>query len=142
MIPVPNTTSLLATGPAGTYYVAVRGVNAAGQGPRSNEVVVTLPGGAPPCGAPPSAPTGLGATVVGATVTLTWSASFGCAPTSYVVEAGSAAGLANLAVLDTGNTTTTFVNPGTPSGTYFVRVKGRNASGTSGPSNEIVVLVP
>jgi hypothetical protein len=142
VIPVGNVTNLPAAGPAGTYFVAVRGVNAAGDGPRSNEVVVVLPGGVPPCGAVPAAPTGLTSVINGNDVRLTWTASFGCAPTSYVIEAGSATGLANLAVIDTGGVGTVYDAPGVGSGTYFVRVRGRNAVGTGAASTEIIVFVP
>src|SRR6185295_9274567 len=49
----------------------------------------------------PSAPIGLAATVSGATVVLTWLApATGGAPTSYVLQAGSASGLADLANSD------------------------------------------
>ena len=142
-IQVGNVTALQATGPAGRYFAAVRGVNAVGEGPRSNEVAIDLPGGGPPpCGAPPTAPTGLTVNVVGRDVTLNWVVSFDCAPTSYVIEAGSATGQADLAVLNTVDATTSFFNPNTPPGTYFVRVRGRNASGDSGTSNEVIVIVP
>jgi hypothetical protein len=71
-------------------------------------------------------------------LTLTWQAPGGaCAPTQYVIEAGSSAGLSNLASLPTGTSSTTFATGGVPNGTYFVRVRSSNASGTSGPSNEV-----
>jgi hypothetical protein len=44
IVPVGNVLTLSAPGvPPGTYYVRVRAVNAAGQGPPSNEVAVTVP---------------------------------------------------------------------------------------------------
>jgi hypothetical protein len=42
---------------------------------------------------------------------------------------------------DTGGPATSLTAVGVGSGMYFVRVKGRNACGTSAASNEIVVLV-
>jgi hypothetical protein len=90
---------------------------------------------------PPGAPTGLGALVAGGNVTLNWTAAGGCAATSFIVEAGSASGLADLAVLNTGSTLPTFLATA-PSGTYFVRVRATNAFGTSAPSNEVVIVVP
>ena len=140
---VGNTTTVTVTGPPGTYFVAVRGVNAAGQGPRSNEVILVLPGGGGGgCNLAPNAPTGLTAQVNGSTVTLAWTASTGCAATSYVLEAGSSAGTSNLANFNTGNANAGYLAPAVPSGTYFVRVRGTNASGTSSASNEVTVIVP
>jgi predicted phage tail protein len=75
-------------------------------------------------------------------VTLQWTApSGGDAATSYVVEAGSSSGLSDIASLNTGSTSTTLVVIGVPTGTYFVRVRAVNSSGTSAPSNEVVVVV-
>src|SRR5262249_14718667 len=91
--------------------------------------------------APPGPPSGLGATVSGQTVSLTWNASStGGSPTAYVLQAGSSAGQSNLAASNVGLTTSA-TPTGVPAGTYFVRVVAANASGTSGPSNEIVVSV-
>jgi hypothetical protein len=137
-------TSFVATGvPAGRYFVRVRARNAAGTGPASNEIIVIVGAAAPPCASAPGVPTALLATVSGATLTLTWTAPDGspCPPTSYTIEAGSAAGLSNLAIVGTGNTATTFTAPNVPSGTYFVRVRAMSLFGVSGPSNEVVVTV-
>jgi hypothetical protein len=71
---------------------------------------------------------------------LTWSAAAGNA-TTYVIEAGTASGLADLGTLPTGYLDTTFSTP-VPAGTYFVRIRAANAFGASGPSNEVVVVVP
>jgi len=126
--------------PAGTYYVRVGGGNDAGTSAPSNEVVVFV-GGVTSCSVRPDPPVELRSTVAGSTVTLEWGAAVG-SPTSYIVEAGSSAGLANLLVSDTGNTGRVMVASGVGHGTYFVRVRGRNACGVSDPSNEAVVVVP
>lgn len=90
----------------------------------------------------PGAPINLTATVVGSTVTLVWMASPSMDPvTTYVLEAGSSAGAANLANFATGGAATSFVAPGVGAGTYFVRVRSQNASGTSAASNEVVITV-
>lgn len=115
----------------GTYYVRVRGVNAYGVSGPSNEIVVQGQGG-------PGQPTGLVATGSGSTVNLRWNApTSGSAPTGYILEAGSAPGLSNLATLTIGNQTT--FSTTAPPGTYYVRVRAINARGAGNPSNEIVV---
>jgi hypothetical protein len=104
----------------------------------SVEVMVAV-GGVP---APPTAPAELSSSVSGSTVTFTWSPPFSGTPTSYVLEAGSAPGLRNLAVFDTGSPATTLAVPGVPRGAYYVRLRGRNAQGVGLASNEHVVVVP
>jgi hypothetical protein len=90
----------------------------------------------------PGTSSNLSAAVNGTTVVLNWSAGAGSDPaTSYVVEAGSATGRSDLAVFDTGNPATTLTVTSVPAGTYFVRVRSRNSSGVSAPSNEITVIV-
>jgi hypothetical protein len=124
----------------GTYFVRVRAQNAAGVSAVSNEVVVTV--GQSACTSAPNAPTGLTAAASGSTVTITWSApGGGCAPTSYILQAGSAAGLSNLAVTNTGSVATTLVVTNVGAGTYFIRVLATNASGQSAPSNEVRLVV-
>ncbi len=93
-------------------------------------------------GQPPQAPTALTATVNINTVVLNWSP----APTSgvalsYIVEAGSSTGLANLELLTVPGTTPTLTVTAVPPGVYFVRVRARNSLGTSAPSPETVVSV-
>ena len=61
----------------------------------------------------------------------------GYAATGYVIEAGSAPGLSDLATLPVGNVTRFVTTP--PPGVYYVRVRAINGRGPSGPSNEIVV---
>ncbi|HMF92659.1 MAG TPA: BACON domain-containing carbohydrate-binding protein [Vicinamibacterales bacterium] len=125
--------------PAGTYFVRVRAKNGAGVSGPSNEVVVTVTGGG---ACAPGAPTGLSASASGSTVTLAWTAPGGsCVPTGYVIEAGSGPGLANLANFNTGTGGTTFIASGVGAGTYYVRVRASNQSGTSGPSNEATLVV-
>jgi photosystem II stability/assembly factor-like uncharacterized protein len=132
-----SATSFQTTAPPGTYYVRVRGVSACGIGPASNEVPLAV-GSALPLPGPPE---NLGFSVSGSTVTVTWSApSTGGAATSYVVEAGSGPGLANLAVLPV--TGSPLVAQGVPAGTYFVRVRARNATGAGLPTGDATVRVP
>ena len=136
-----QTTALTVTGvPNGVYCVTVRAINADGASGPSNEVIVVVPGGGGSCNAAPDAPTNFAATVVGNNVTLGWAApAGGCPPTGYVIQAGSAPGLTDLAVLNVGAVTTLAVVA--PPGTYYARVLALNAFGASAPSAEIIVTV-
>jgi hypothetical protein len=80
-----------------------------------------------------SSPTNFSAQVSGLSVLLSWQPSSGAS--SYVLEAGTSSGSTNVFVGDVGNTTT--LGAQGPAGTFFARVRARNASGTSGPSNEV-----
>ena len=126
---------------AGTFFVRVRAGNASGVSGPSNEATLVVGGGTPtPCGGAPAAPGGLRFSVTGSTVVLEWSGSAGAA--SYVVEAGSSSGASNLVVSDTGSAATSMTATGVGAGTYFVRMRARNSCATSGPSNEVTIVVP
>lgn len=131
-------TSLSTSGvPNGTFFIRVRGTNASGVGPASTEVSFTIG----PL-VPPGSPSGLTATVSGSTIALTWLApTTGGAPASYAIVVGSAPGLSNLGIFAVG-LTTTFGASAIPPGTYYVRIVATNAAGASGPSNEVIVIVP
>jgi hypothetical protein len=119
--------------PPGRYYVRVRARNAVGTSAPSNEVLIVA-------GNPPGPPSGLSATANAMTITLNWTApATGDPVSSYVIEAGSGPGLANLAVVATNNTLTAAQFAGVPVGTYYVRVRASNVAGTSAPSNEVQV---
>jgi IgA peptidase M64 len=90
----------------------------------------------------PGAPSSLTATSTGSSVTLAWSPpTSGSAPSVYIIEAGSAPGLADLANFSTGNALTTFGASGVGAGRYYVRVRSSNAAGTSASSNEAILVV-
>jgi CO/xanthine dehydrogenase Mo-binding subunit len=59
---------------------------------------------------------------------------------SYILEAGSAPGLANLATVPV--PTTTYAASGVPRGTYYLRVRAVNAIGTGAASAEVQLVVP
>jgi Tol biopolymer transport system component len=91
---------------------------------------------------PAGAPKGLTANASGSTVALGWSPpAGGGAPTSYTIQAGSSAGLANLANFSTGSTLTAYTAPDVANGLYFLRVLATNALGLQYPSNEIALRV-
>jgi hypothetical protein len=101
--------------------------------------------GGPTCGVPamllipaPDIVTGLTAVVNGSTVSLTWNESPGA--THYGLEAGSAAGLANLAVIASGASSLTV--HGVPPGHYHVRVRAVGIGGQGPRSADLVVTVP
>ena len=128
------TASLSGSAASGTYYVRVRARNAAGTSGASSEVAIPV-GACPAIGAP----TALTFQVTGSTVKLLWTAASGA--TSYVLEAGSSAGAANLANFDTGSTAATYTASSVPAGVYYVRVRAKSSCTTSAASNEGVVLV-
>ena len=136
-VALPGTqTSMGGTVPGGTFFARVTATNACGTSGPSGEVFFTI-------GAPdplPAAPTNLAATVSGSTVSLTWTAPAG-AVTSYVLEAGTGAGLANLGTLSIG-ATPSLVVPGVPAGTYVLRVRAITSAGSGAPSADVVVVVP
>jgi len=141
----PTLTYTATAVPPGTYYVRVRGRAGAYVGTASNEIVVVVGAAAPPCGCGVGIvpPTGLTYSISGNNVTLAWSYPAGATmPASFVLEAGSFSGAANLANYDTLSTATGYFAPGVGAGTYFVRIRAKNACAVSGGSNEIVVRVP
>jgi hypothetical protein len=123
--------------PPGYYFVRVRGVVAGAVGPPTRDVVVVA-GNAP---APPSDPIGLFTRRVLNTVVISWRPPTFGPVTSSVLEAGTAPGLANIAVFDVGDVTALNV-PGVPSGTYHLRVRALNAQGSSPPSFDHILVVP
>ncbi len=127
---------------AGTYFVRVRAMNAEWVSRSSNEVRIQVATGSPGGPGAPGVPQGLAAGARGSSVTMNWTApATGGSPSSYLIEAGSAPGLADLARITTGNPTTSFVATGVWNGQYFLRVRATNAWGTSAPSNEVPVAV-
>ena len=125
--------------PPGRYFSRVRSgpPNFSDLSVPSNEIEVIV---GSTCGAAPSAPTGFLASVAGANVTLNWVAPAGQSVSSYLLEVGSAAGLSNLLVFDTGSAATTLAATAAP-GVYFARLRSRNACGTGAPTPDIQVVI-
>jgi glucose/arabinose dehydrogenase len=134
----PDTSLFFANIPSGVYYARIRSVGAGGLSSPSEEITIVVGGS---CRAAPPAPFGFAALVNGRDVRLVWALdATPDGPSSFVIEAGSAPGLANLAVISVDGSLREF-SVSAPPGTYYVRLRARNACGTSGTSNEIVVSV-
>jgi len=135
-VPLPGTqTSIGGTVPGGTFFARVIASNACGTSGPSGEVFFTI-------GAPdplPAAPTNLAASMSGSTVSLTWAAPAGPV-TGYVIEGGTAAGLANIGTIQIG-AVTSFAIPGAPPGAYALRVRAITSAGNGAPSTDVVVVV-
>lgn len=123
--------------PSGRYYARIRGVFASGPGEASAEQVIAV--GA--CDSMPAAPSAFTSQVTGSIVTLVWSMPASAAePSSFVIEAGSGRGLANLAILNLPGGMRS-LSVGAPPGRYYVRLKGRNACGDGPVSSEVTIDV-
>jgi phosphatidylinositol-3-phosphatase len=124
------------SGAAGSFYLRVKAQSSAGLSPASNDSVLAL-------GAAPGQPTNLIAASFGSFVSISWRApTTGGAPTSYIIDVGSAPGLSDVASIPTGSAATSLSGGGAVSGVYYLRVRAQNASGTSFPSNEAYLQVP
>jgi hypothetical protein len=133
---VGNTTTVSGAAPGGTFVWRVVANNGGGSGTPSSEATFTVGS----CLAP-AAPQNPGFTVSGSLVTVTWSAPLsGTSPFTYVVEAGSTPGAANLFNGNIGASTT--LQAQAPPGVYYVRVRAQNTCGTGPVSAERVIVVP
>jgi predicted phage tail protein len=130
---VGGLTSVSGTAPVGTYQADVFAVNAAGQSAATTRSF-TVGGGC----APPPAPTFLSGGIFGGTATVTWQPSAGA--TTYIVQAGTVPGSANLFNANVGATTSVSAS-GLPAGfRAFVRVIAVNACGQqSAPSADFLL---
>lgn len=145
----PNT-SFTANGVGNaTLFIRVLARDGSGLGPPSNEIKLVVGsggggggGGGSGCTSAPNSPSNLTVSMNGSTASMKWNApSGGCAPTSYVMQAGSSSGQSNIANTNTGNTNTALTASGVGPGTYYVRIRASNSNGVSGPSNEVKVIV-
>jgi len=135
--PVGNLLSVSADVPRGSYYARVRAANAVAVADSGEQVFFRV-------GSEIAPPGNLVADWSGSQATLRWGAaaadSSSAEPSEYVLEAGSAPGMADVARVPMGSATTFSVN--VTSGAYFVRVRAVNSRGDSNPSREIVVAAP
>ncbi len=135
VVNAPATT--ISAGPAGvgTYYLRLRAQNALGTSAPTPERSVTVGN----CTAP-LAPASLVGSSNDSVVNLQWTPPASGVVQGYQVVAGSAPGLANIAVLPFPATVTNLGGP-VPYATYYVRVHATNVCGISPPSQEITLLV-
>jgi peptidyl-Asp metalloendopeptidase len=138
-LPVQTTTAtaLSLAVPAGaTYYARVRAVNTFGASAASAETSVTITAFTPI----PGRPTQFGAWFSGRSVTVSWAApATGDPVTNYVIEGGSAPGLADYGTVNMG-TATSFTASQVPDGTFWLRLRGTNGAG-AGPNSPELALV-
>ncbi len=88
-------------------------------------------------GTVPAAPSGLAVSAAGQRLTFNWTAPPGSIVTGYSLEAGTTASSTDIGVLPLSGASTSFTIDGVPAGTYFVRIRARNAAGLGPPSNEV-----
>jgi hypothetical protein len=88
-----------------------------------------------------SPPTNFTASATGSRVSLTWGAPVTGRPTSYIIEAGSSAGLVNIANSDTQSLQTSLTVDGVGEDIYYVRVRATDGTVISDPSDEAVLIV-
>jgi hypothetical protein len=136
ILPVGSATAFETSAPHGVFYVRAVAANQDGQGPPSNEIIVTVPG----CIGVPHAPTGFTWAVDGFDATLSWIPPVSGPPDAYVLEAGTATGLTDLVAIALPGSQPAF-STAAPPGVYFVRVRGKNACGIGAASTESVVFV-
>lgn len=124
-------------GPAGlgVYYLRLRAQNTIGTSAPTLERSVNVGN----CTAPP-APASFTASTNDRFVNLQWTPPASGVVQGYRVVAGSAPGLANLAVLSYPATVTSLGAP-VAYGTYYVRVLATNVCGVSPPSEEVALVV-
>ncbi len=131
--------SLSVSAPAGSYFVRLVAVNAAGASIPSNEAVVTT--GAGICTVP-AAPAGLQASAAPGVISVRWNPpATGAIPTSYGLRAGSVSGASDRGTFGF-PATVTAVGGAVPGGPYFIQVAAANACGTSAASLEVSTVVP
>jgi glucose/arabinose dehydrogenase len=124
--------------PPGTYFARLYSHVSLRASAPSPEQTVTVTG---TCSAVPPAPLSFSHSIAGRFVTLAWDmASTTNGPLTFEIEAGSATGLRDLAVLVIDGSTRAF-SVTAPPGRYFVRIRGRNACGLGAVSSEIIVAV-
>jgi hypothetical protein len=87
----------------------------------------------------PAQPTALRIVATGSSITLTWVSPTNVAVSDYLLEVGNSPGASNADSRTVSGTSFTLTN--VPTGTYYARVKARNACGVGAVSSEASVVV-
>lgn len=135
--PLSGTSIVLPGIPPGTYFIRVRGVNAAGAGAATTDFTLRIgPGGV----AAPRAPFRLSPLVSGGRLTATWTPdSVGPVATGYQLEVGTAPGRTDIGAVSVA--TPVFQFTGVPPGVYFVRVRALVGAVAGPPSADEMMVV-
>ncbi len=137
--PVWPTPSFISSVPHGVYVVSVRASNAAGAGPETSPITVSVPSTPPGTGVP-GAPTNLTVSVSGPTLSLMWDPPASGGPvTGYTVVGRNTLG-AVIATANVGNSTS-FIGA-VPNGEYMISVYASNAGGNGPESTPRAATVP
>lgn len=99
------------------------------------------PAPTPPSCTLPAAPTSLVASVSGSRVSFTWSGPASSSTYVYVIGIGRSSGASDVDSKSVDTGATLFAWTPAPTGTYFSRVRARNACGTGPASNEVTFIV-
>jgi len=135
----------------GLYYLRMMSTAGGVTSSASNEAVMQVGS----CSTAPAAPASMNVSITGGTFVIAWLPS--ARATSYLIDAGSSAGSSNLAsgvditsgvvAVPGGQQQGGYPNQvswsysGLGAGSYFLRVRAKNACGTSSASNEVVAIV-
>ncbi len=123
--------------PAGSWQVRVRAATTGGRSQPSDVVSVMTAR----CAAPPGAPQLPWALWTPPAVTLGWSPPASGSVEDYVIEVGSAAGLADLGSLVVPGTQLSYTQEISARAATYVRVRARNVCGESAPSAAVPIVL-
>lgn len=136
--PVGPQTNVQAFVPFGSYFVRLRAQNGCGTSSTSNEAFF-LAG----VSGTPAAPQDLRLTLTSNLATAAWNLAPGApAPEAFIVEAGSALGLADLGTAEVSGQFYSVTVPRPGPGIYYVRIKARNGLVIGPASTDVVLFVP
>lgn len=130
-----DATSLSGAVPSGSYFARVRTTGATSASLPTPDVSFAI--GPPDVPAPPLDPV---VASEGTVLTFRWQPPSTGGTAGYVLEAGTAEGLSNVASLPLGAAATSFTIDA-PQGRYFGRLRAVNTIGASAPSTELIIDV-